>query len=154
MAVKIIKVNDRLLFDNTGTGGDGVSAVVSQVQGVTANSLQNVYATASADGNNLYYGRVTTASPHLLQVGDSVTVSATDNSYSRSLTTKVINGNYHFSYFTLVSMKLTTEWASGTVYENGDLVYVANRVYEAQFPAGTSGSSQPTHKVVVQLTEQ
>ena len=94
---KDYKVNDRLLFDNTGTGGDGVSAVVSQVEGVTANGLQNIYAAASVDGNNLYYGQVTTGSPHLLQVGDSVTVSATDNSYSRSLTTKITVSYTHLT---------------------------------------------------------
>ena len=43
-------------------------------------------------------------------------------------------------------MKITDAWASGTAYSTGDLVYVANRVYEAQHPAGTSGAAPgPTH---------
>ena len=142
---KEYKVNDRLQFDNTGTGGDGVSATVSQVEGAIATGLQLVYTATSAEGNNLYYGQVTTATNHLLQVGDSVSVSATDNSFSRTLTSKVINGNYHFKYFNLTSMKLLDAWASGTVYETGDLVNVGNRVYEAVFPAGTSGANAPSH---------
>ena len=42
-------------------------------------------------------------------------------------------------------MKLLDPWASGTAYEFGDLVHVGNRVYQAQYPAGTSGSTSPTH---------
>ena len=142
---KEYKVNDRLLFDNTGTGGDGVSAVVSQVEGVTVSTLFNVFGAATVDGFDIYSGQLVCSTPHLLQVGDSVTVSATDNSFTRDLTTKVINGNYHFKYFNLVSMKLAEAWASGTAYEFGDIVYVGNRVYEAQFPSATSGSTTPTH---------
>ena len=33
------KVNDRLVFDNTGTGGDGVSGLISEVTGSTINSI-------------------------------------------------------------------------------------------------------------------
>ena len=141
---KDYKVNDRLTFDNTGTGGDGVSAVVSQVEGVAVSGLNLVYALASTDGINKYYGQVLTSTNHYLQVGDSVNVSVTDNSYTRTLTTKVINGNYHFKYFNLVSMKLLNAWAATTAYTWGDLVYVANRVYRAN-ASGTSGSSSLTH---------
>ena len=42
-------------------------------------------------------------------------------------------------------MKLAEAWASGTAYEYGDIVYVGNRVYEAQFPSATSGVTTPTH---------
>ena len=139
------KVNDRLTFDNTGTGGDGISAIVSQVEGVTVTGLNLTYTSTSANGNDLYYGELVCSSPHFLQVGDSVTVSATDNSYTRTFTSKIINGNYHFSYFTLTSMKLLDAWAQSTAYTTGDLVYVNNRVYEAQHPAGTSGTSTLTH---------
>ena len=139
------KVNDRLTFDNTGTGGDGVSAIVSQVEGGTVSSLANIYGSLTTDGLDLYFGQITTADFHYLQVGDVVNVSATDNSYSRTLTSKVINGNYHFSYFALNSMKLLTAWASGVAYQAGDLVHVGNRVYQAQYPAGTSGSTSLTH---------
>ena len=38
---KEYKVNDRLEFDNTGTGGEGVSATVAQVEGVAVSSLSN-----------------------------------------------------------------------------------------------------------------
>ena len=78
-------------------------------------------------------------------MGDSVTISATDNSYTRTLKSKVINGNYHFNYFDLSAMSITDAWVTGTAYNTGDLVYVANRVYEAQHPAGTSGASSLTH---------
>ena len=142
---KEYKVNDRLEFDNTGTGGEGVSATVSQVEGVAVSSLSNVYEAASSTGNDLYYGNITCDAVHFLQVGDSVVVSATDNSYTRTIKSKIINGNYHFNYFNLNSMKITDAWASGTAYSSGDLVYVANRVYEAQHPAGTSGASSLTH---------
>ncbi len=142
---KEYKVNDRLEFDNTGTGGEGVSATVSQVEGIAVSSLSNVYEAASTTGNDLYYGNITCDAVHFLQVGDSVVVSATDNSYTRTIKSKIINGNYHFNYFDLNSMKITDAWASGTAYSSGDLVYVANRVYEAQHPAGTSGASSLTH---------
>ena len=42
-------------------------------------------------------------------------------------------------------MKLLTPWASGVAYQAGDLVHVGNRVYQAQYPAGTSGSTSLTH---------
>ena len=139
------KVNDRLTFDNTGTGGDGVSAIVSQVEGGTVSSLANIYGSLTSDGLDLYFGQVTTTDFHYLQVGDVINVSATDNSHSRTITSKIINGNYHFSYFALNSMKLLTPWASGVAYQAGDLVHVGNRVYQAQYPAGTSGSTSLTH---------
>ena len=142
---KDYKVNDRLTFDNTGTGGDGVSAVVSQVEGVTVSALNLVYTATSVDGNNLYYGQGVCPSPHYLQAGDVVTVSVTDNAFTRTLTSKIINGNYHFKYFNLVSMQLLEPWANSTAYTTGDLVHVGNRVYEAMHPAGTSGASAPVH---------
>ena len=49
-------------------------------------------------------------------------------------------------------MKITDAWASGTAYNTGDLVYVANRVYEAQHPAGTSGVSALTHTTCLLYT--
>ena len=139
------KVNDRLQFDNTGTGGEGVSAVVAQVEGTTVSSLASVYASVSVEGLDLYYGAVTTAEAHLLQAGDIINISATDNANTRSLTSKVINGNYHFKYFNLVSMKLLDPYATTSSYTTGDLVHVANRVYRAVHPAGTSGTNAPTH---------
>mgnify|MGYP007000440854 len=70
------------------------------------------------------YGEIVCSTPHFLQVGDSVNVSVTDNAYTRTLTSKIINGNYHFSYFALTSMKLLDAWAATTAYTSGDLVYV------------------------------
>ena len=77
---KEYKVNDRLEFDNTGTGGEGVSATVAQVEGVAVSGLSNVYAATAEAGNDLYYGNVTCDVSHILQPGDSVVISATDNS--------------------------------------------------------------------------
>ena len=139
------KVNDRLTFDNTGTGGEGISAIVSQVEGAPVTNLANIYGSLTEDGLDLYFGQITTDGFHYLQVGDVVNVSATDNSHSRTITSKIINGNYHFSYFALNSMKLLNPWQSGVAYQAGDLVHVGNRVYQAQYPAGTSGSSSLTH---------
>ena len=134
------KVNDRLQFDNTGTGGEGVSAIVSQIEGnVVTNILRSVGAY-----NDKFFGTVTTATSHLLQPGDRVNIKVNDNAATRSITSKVINSNYHFKYFNLQSMKLLDAWASGTAYVEGDLVHVANRVYVAA-STGTSASSSPTH---------
>ena len=142
---KEYKVNDRLVFDNTGTGGDGISAIVSQVEGAVVTVLPSGQYTSGPLGRDLYFGLLNTATNHFLQVGDQITISATNNAFTKTFTTKVINGNYHFSYVTLDSMKLTDAWASGTAYASGDLVYANNRVYEAQHPNGTSGSTTPTH---------
>ena len=137
---KDYKVNDRLEFDNTGTQGEGVSAVVSQVQGIDTESI-----TVAADANtDVYTATVTTSASHFLQANDSVSVSVTDNTFTRTLSTKVINGNYHFNYFALQSMKLLNPWTTGTDYVQGDLVHAANRVYVAA-SGGTSAASTPTH---------
>ena len=137
---KEYKVNDRLQFDNTGTGGDGVSAIVSQIEGTTVNSVARFVGTY----NDQFVAIVTTANSHLLQVGDRVDIKVTDNAATRTLTSKVINSNYHFKYFDLQSMKLLDAWAGTTAYVEGDLVHVANRVYVAA-STGTSGASSPTH---------
>ena len=142
---KDYKVNDRLIFDNTGTGGDGVSAVVSQVEGVPTVSVSAFTGTY----NDLFVNILRTSETNFLQPGDTITVSVTDNSATRSLTTKVINGNYHFKYFNLTSAKLLDPWQATTSYVVGDLVYVGNRVYVAapviNSEVNTSGSSAPTH---------
>ena len=142
---KEYKVNDRLTFDNTGTGGEGVSAIVSQVEGVAASNVN----TFTGTYDDLFVNILTTTATNYLQAGDVVNISVTDNSYTRTINSKVINGNYHFGYFTLSSAKLLEAWASGTSYSQGDLVYVANRVYVAEkvgnAPTNTSGSTPPTH---------
>ena len=142
---KEYKVNDRLTFDNTGTGGEGVSAIVSQVEGVPTVSVSAFTGTYS----DLFINIVRTSTPNFLQAGDTITVSVPDNSATRNLTSKVINGNYHFNYFNLTSAKLLEPWQAATSYVAGDLVHVANRVYVAtnvgNSEVNTSGSSAPTH---------
>ena len=122
---KEYKVNDRLTFDNTGTGGEGVSAIVSQVEGVTANRIGLLGLTYL----DRQFGEIYTSSSHFLQPGDKINVSATDNSYTRTITSKVINGNYHFKYFNLRSALLLEPWQSGTAVQSFDAVHVGNRVY-------------------------
>ena len=138
---KEYKVNDRLSFDNTGTGGDGISAVVSQVEGSAVSALTFT----STTNSDRYYGVFTTLTPHLLQVGDNVTISCTNNYSIRDLKIKVINGNYHFTYFDLESAKLLEPWQATTTYTEFDVVHVANRVYRNRDATGTSGSVSPTH---------
>ena len=75
---KEYKVNDRLLFNNTGTGGEGVSGVVSSINGETVNSLANTVGAQS----DLYSTTISTAENHYLVVGDQIVVSVTDNTLS------------------------------------------------------------------------
>ena len=65
------QVNDRLVFDNTGTGGDGASARVSRIKGESVAT----YTFESISGNN--FGVLTTANPHNLVAGDSIFVDYT-----------------------------------------------------------------------------
>ena len=65
------QVNDRLIFDNTGTGGSGASARVSRIQGETISN----YTFENISGNN--FGVLTTQNPHNLIVGDSIFVDYT-----------------------------------------------------------------------------
>lgn len=62
------QVDDRLIFDNTDTGGSGVSARVSRIKGETVEA----YTFESISGQN--YGVLTTEEPHNLIVGDTVFV--------------------------------------------------------------------------------
>jgi len=136
------KVNDRLVFDNSTSEGDGVSATVSSVSGTTVSSLN--YA---VDEDDVITATLTTANKHYLVGGDQITVAISDNSATRSLKSKIISSKYHFEYFDLVSMKLLGPWTNSTAYAKNDLVYVANRVYKATI-AGTSDSNAgnaPTH---------
>ena len=136
------KVNDRLLFDNSTSGGEGVSAAISAVTGTTVSSLN--YA---VDDDDVVTATLTTSDKHYLVGDDQLTITIADNSSTRSLNTKIINNKYHFEYFDLVSMKLIGPWTNSTAYAKNDLVYVANRVYKAA-AAGTSDSgagNAPTH---------
>ena len=146
---KEYKVNDRLTFDNTGTGGDGVSAVVSQVEGVTiGGSGIQMYGPFSNSGKATV--RVHTPStPHYLSVGDQVTISISDNSYNRTINTKVINGNYHFRSFDLRTIEITKAWQANTsgYTTSKQAVYVENRIYRQAGDVtgtGTTGNVAPT----------
>ncbi|BCU98593.1 MAG: hypothetical protein CM15mV22_2250 [Eurybiavirus sp.] len=125
---KEYKVNDRLQFDNTGTGGEGVSAIVSQVEGAPVSGLA-MGTDANAD---TYSATVTTSEFHYLQGGDVVNVSVVDNVYTRQINTKIIGSKYHFKYFDVTSMKLIAPYANTTAFTQGDLIYVADRVYVLQ----------------------
>ena len=138
---KEYKVNDRLQFDNTGTGGEGISAIVSQVQGETVNNL----AMAIDANTDVHSATITTAGFHYLQPNDIITVTVEDNLYTRIIKTKIISSKYHFSYFDVTSMKLIAAYANTTAYTQGDLIYVQDRVYQAAV-SSTSGSSAPTHE--------
>ena len=138
---KDYKVNDRLLFDNTGTGGEGVSAVVSQVEGAVVSNVT----TTVGNNTDIFEATVTNLSNHYLQVGDTATITVSDNLYEREFTTKIISSKYHFKYFDTTSIKLLAPYTNTTSYVLGDLIYVADRVYKAA-ETQTSGSSAPTHE--------
>ena len=65
------QVNDRLVFDNTDTDGDGVSARVSRIKGETVET----YSFENVSGSN--YGTLKTNVPHNLIAGDSVFIDYT-----------------------------------------------------------------------------
>ena len=62
------QVNDRLVFDNTNTGGDGASARIARIKGETVSA----YTFESISGSN--FGVLSTSLPHNLIAGDSVFV--------------------------------------------------------------------------------
>jgi len=138
---KEYKVNDRLIFDNTDTGGEGISAIVSAVAGGEVSTLAN----AVGANDDVCTTTVTTKENHYLQVGENVTVSLTDNLYTRVLTTKIIGSKYYFKYFNLSTMKLLAEYANTTAYTQEDLIFTQDRVYKAAM-SGTSSSTPPTHE--------
>ena len=113
---------------------------MSSINGETVNSLANTVGAQS----DLYSTTISTAENHYLVVGDQIVVSVTDNTFERTIKTKIINSKYYFEYFSLTSMKLITPYANTTAFVQGDIIYVADRVYKAAASA-TSGSSAPTH---------
>ena len=124
---KEYKVNDRLVFDNSGTDGDGVSGTVSTVEGEIVSTLTN----AVSAYDDIYTTTISTLSNHYLNVGDLVTVSVADNSNTRTINTKIYYNKYYFKYFDVQSIKLLSPWTMSTSYNKEDLVYVDNRVYKA-----------------------
>ena len=94
------KVNDRLIFDETGTGGSGISARVSKISGASTNALQySVNPTT-----DIITGSITTGSSHFIKQGDTVDVSIGDNEYTREISVKSIDYRYHFKYFDLTDL--------------------------------------------------
>ena len=71
--------------------------------------------------------------------GDQIVVSIGNNAYEREITVLQYYNKFHFEYFDLVSMDLLTAWSTSTAYNKHDLVYVADRVYQANV-TGTSNA--------------
>ena len=98
------KVNDRLIFDETGTGGSGVSARISRISGSTTSGLSfGVDSTT-----DIITGTITTSDNHFLKLGDTVDISIGDNQYTREIDTKIINDKYHFKYFDLTNFIISS----------------------------------------------
>ena len=62
------KVNDRLVFDETNTGGSGLSGVISSVTGVPVNTL-----TFAVDNDDKSTVTISTTENHYVKVGDLIT---------------------------------------------------------------------------------
>ena len=136
------KVNDRLLFDNTDTRGDGVSATVSTVTGEPVTNLSYV-----VGDDDVTTATLSTSNKHYLVAGDAIVVSIGNNAYEREITVLQYYNKFYFKYFDLVSMDLLTAWSTSTAYNKYDLVFVADRVYQANV-TGTSDSdanNAPSH---------
>ena len=99
------KVNDRLIFDETGTGGSGISARVSKVSGTNTNAI--AYAVNST--TDIITGTITTGSAHYLKIGDTVDIAIGDNEYTREIDVKIINDKYHFKYFDLTNFTISSK---------------------------------------------
>ena len=98
------KVNDRLVFDETGTGGSGISARVSKISGSDTNALQfSVNSTT-----DIITGSITTGSAHYIKQGDTVDIAIGDNEYTREIDVKIINDKYHFKYFDLTNFTISS----------------------------------------------
>ena len=134
------KVNDRLVFDNTGTGGDGVSGLISEVTGSTINSI-----TYAVDDDDKSTATLTTAGNHLLVAGDSIRVTIGNNDNTREFNTRVIDNKYAFEYFDVPNASYAlSAFAGTTAYTKNTFVFVEGRVYKAA-EDGTSAASGPTH---------
>ena len=136
------KVNDRLIFDNTDTGGAGVSATVSTVTGSPVSALN--YIVGDDDKTT---ATISTTENHYLVAGDAIVVSFGNNAFEREIKVKEYYNKFYFEYFNLVSMDLLTPWTNSTSYNKYDLVYVADRVYQAAESATSNSNSgnAPTH---------
>ena len=89
------KVNDRLIFDETDTGGSGISARVGRITGETVSAL--VYSVNN--DTDVITATITTEEPHFIKPDEFVDVSITDNYINKDINVKIINNKYNFSYF-------------------------------------------------------
>ena len=82
------KVNDKLYFDNEGTGGYGVSAKVSAVKGI------DVVAYTSVVEDDIPYGIITTDGEHDLREGDEIIVNSIPiiDQTNKTFRVKVVSG--------------------------------------------------------------
>ena len=89
------KVNDRLIFDETGTGGSGISARVGRITGETVSGM-----TYSVNPDtDVITATITTESDHFIKPDEFIDVTITDNYVNEDIKVKIINDKYHFSYF-------------------------------------------------------
>ena len=82
------KVNDKLYFDNTDTGGYGASAKVNSVKGI------DIAAYTSFVEDDTPYGRITTTGEHDLRAGDEVIVDSIPiiDQTNKTFRVKVVSG--------------------------------------------------------------
>ena len=82
------KVNDKLYFDNTGTGGYGASAKVNSVKGI------DITAYTSSVIDDLPYGQITTSGEHDLRAGDEIIVDSIPiiDQTNKTYRVKVVSG--------------------------------------------------------------
>jgi len=82
------KVNDKLYFDNEGTGGYGASAKVNSVKGI------DIAAYTSFVEDDIPYGRITTTGEHDLRAGDGIIVDSIPiiDQTNKTYRVKVVSG--------------------------------------------------------------
>ena len=102
------KVNDRLVFNEEGTGGSGISARVSRIAGSTTNAL-----TYSVDSTtDIITGTVTTGDAHYIKPGEVIDITIGDNAHTRDIKVKSVTTNsidyYHFKYFDLTNFYISS----------------------------------------------
>ena len=102
------KVNDRLIFDETGTGGSGISARISRITGAAVNTLS--YSVDST--TDVITGTMGTADAHYIKPDEGIDISIGNNLITRDIKTKVITTNnvdvYHFKYFDLTNFYISS----------------------------------------------
>ena len=84
------QVGDRLIFDDTGTGGSGASATISEIKGVGVTSYTYEYSSSQDE----YFGVIQTDVPHDMLQGDIVNVTTTPSMEptSKTISVRTIQG--------------------------------------------------------------